>query len=50
MWLSGRGADGNLGALGTMPGTVRETKMSTGREEKLLDEGKSLQRNSISPI
>lgn len=42
VWLSGRRADGNLGALGTLPGTVRKTKMSTGREEKLLDEGKPL--------
>lgn len=50
VWLSGRGADGNLEALGTMPGTVRKPKMSTGLEEKLFDEGKPLQRNSISLI
>lgn len=50
VWLSGRGADGNLEALCTMPGTVRKTKMPTGQEEKLFDEGKPLQRNSISLI
>ena len=50
VWLSGRGVDRNLKALGTIPGTVRKPKMSTGLEEKLFDEGKPFQRNSIGLI